>query len=121
MTGPEDRLRDALHAKAASVTYLSLRPALPPAAAEPSLTGALRRRGVRVAALLTLAAVPTATVLLLANAPERPPVRAPAPERTPTAELTPTRAPAPPMATSGRTPSPSPDMPRPERMERGAG
>ncbi|GGL79314.1 hypothetical protein GCM10010095_75430 [Streptomyces anthocyanicus] len=113
MTGPEQRLREALEARAASVTYKDLRPPLPPSAGGPLVR--MLRRGVKAAGLLGLAAALAAVMLMLSDAPERSPAQVPAPSRTP--------APHRPSATPGTSaaPTPSPDVPRPEGPEPRAG
>ncbi|MFF6995867.1 hypothetical protein ACFY93_13065 [Streptomyces sp. NPDC008313] len=112
MTDPEQRLREALEARAASVTYRGLRPPLPPSGGGP-FTRALHR-GVKVAGLLALAAALAAVVLTLSDAPEHSPAQVPAPSRT----LPPDRPSATPTTSA---PTPSPDVPRPERPEQDAG
>ncbi|MDX3349418.1 MULTISPECIES: hypothetical protein [Streptomyces] len=113
MTGPEQRLREALEARAASVTYGDLRPPLPPSAGGPLVR--MLRRGVKAAGLLGLAAALAAVMLMLmlSDAPERSPAQVPAPSRAP--------APAPhrPSATpaTSAAPTPSPDVPRSEAPE----
>ncbi|WP_399896560.1 hypothetical protein ACGH7X_41635 [Streptomyces sp. BBFR51] len=109
MTGPEQRLREALDARAASVTYGDLRPPMPPSAG-----GSLIRvwyGAAKVAGLLGLAAGLAAVVLLLSDAPEQPPTQVPAPSRTLAPDL-PSATPTP-----SAVPTPSPDVARPKGPE----
>ncbi|XKK61264.1 hypothetical protein HFP71_37730 [Streptomyces sp. ARC32] len=108
MTGPEQRLREALEARAASVTHRDLRPPLPPSAGGPLVR--MLRRGVKAAGLLGLAAALAAVMLMLSDAPEHSPAQVPAPSRTPTpAPHRPSATPA-----TSAAPTPSTDVPRPE-------
>ncbi|MEU6062632.1 hypothetical protein [Streptomyces sp. NPDC047097] len=82
MTGPEDRLREALGAKAASIAAEDLsRPRPPSAAPRP---GRILRHAPRTGALLALAAVLAAVLLLLPDTPARPPSPVPAGPSRPT-------------------------------------
>ncbi|MFJ4274249.1 hypothetical protein ACIP29_27260 [Streptomyces coelicoflavus] len=115
MTGPEQRLREALEARAASVTYGDLRPPLPPSAGGPLIR--MLRRGVKAAGLLGLAAALAAVMLMLSHTPERSPAQVPAPSRTPApSPHRPSTTPA-----TSAAPTPSPDVPRSEAPEPRAG
>ncbi|MEU6488010.1 hypothetical protein [Streptomyces sp. NPDC046887] len=106
MTGPEDRLREALHAKAASIGFEDLSHPRPPTAAP--RPGWILRHAPRAGALLALAAVLAAVLLLLPDTPARSPAPMPAGPSRPTP--TPT-VPSDTPTLPGASPSPVPPTP----------